>query len=136
VVDDLPTPLPVVGDARLLEQVLVNLLANVYRHTPAGTRVTLAGHVTADEVCLTVRDDGPGLPPAELETIFARFHRADAAAGGSGLGLAIAREIAALHGGRLWAENAAEGGAAFHLALPHDMSDAEAAGQHDEGAAP
>jgi len=122
---DLPTPLPVAGDARLLGQVVVNLLVNVYRHTPSGTRVTLTGRVAGaggagDEVRLCVGDDGPGLPPDELEAIFGRFHRADAAAGGSGLGLAIAREIVALHGGRLWAANAAGGGAAFHLALPRD----------------
>ncbi len=129
---DLSTPLPVAGDARLLGQVVVNLLVNVYRHTPSGTRVTLTGRVAGgaggagsagsagDEVCLCVGDDGPGLPPNELEAIFGRFHRADAAAGGSGLGLSIAREIVALHGGRLWAANAAGGGAAFHLALPRD----------------
>ncbi len=128
---NLPTPLPVAGDARLLGQVVANLLSNVYRHTPAGTRVTLAGWVAridgdgdGDEVRLCVGDDGPGLPPAEVDAIFGRFHRADAAAGGSGLGLSIAREIVALHGGRLWAENAEEGGAVFHVALPHDAADA------------
>jgi len=128
---DLPTSLPIAGDARLLGQVVANLLVNVYRHTAAGTRVTLAGRVTGDggardgdEVRLTVGDDGPGIPVDEVEAIFRRFHRADTVAGGSGLGLSIAREIVALHGGRLWAGNAAGGGAVFHLALPYGTMDA------------
>lgn len=69
-----------------------------------------------------MRDTGPGVPPAEREAIFRRFHRrapADGAADdGAGLGLAIARGIVELHGGRLWVEGGAERGATFLFALP------------------
>ncbi|HWE60578.1 MAG TPA: CheR family methyltransferase, partial [Chloroflexota bacterium] len=115
---ELPVPLPVTGDARQLEQVMVNLLANAYRHTPPGTRITVSGWVTADEVRLAVRDTGPGLPAGELEAIFVRFYRAGLASDGAGLGLAIARNVVTLHEGRLWAESREGEGATFHLALP------------------
>lgn len=127
---ELEAPLPVRGDDRRLEQVLVNLLANAYDHTPTGTRITISGETGpggADgaggaEVHLRVRDDGPGIPPAALEDVFERFYRAGTS-GGSGLGLAIARALVELHGGRIWAENAPGSGAVFHVVLP--AADAE-----------
>ncbi len=128
---DLAEPLPYEGDARRLEQVLVNLLANAHRHTPVGTHIAIAGRVAVGEVRLVVRDDGPGIPAEARETIFQRFHRLDATGDGSGLGLAIARRIVELHGGRLWVESAAGGGAHFHIALPYQPR----GGGHDhEGA--
>jgi len=116
---DLPEALPVLGDSARLEEVLVNLLANAHRHTPPATQVTLSGRVCAAEVCLSVRDTGPGIPDQDLEVIFARFHQRDRAGGGSGLGLSIARDIITLHGGRLWAQRSPDGGTVFHLVLPH-----------------
>ncbi len=121
---DLAEPLPYEGDARRLEQVLVNLLANAHRHTPSGTRIRLAGRVAAGEVRLTVSDDGGGIPVEEQEAIFRRFHRLDTAGDGSGLGLAIARRIVELHGGRLWVESAPGQGAHFHLALSYQWEEA------------
>jgi signal transduction histidine kinase len=116
---DLAERLPYEGDARRLEQVLVNLLANAHRHTPVGTRIAIGGRVAAGEIRLAVRDDGPGIPFAEQETIFRRFHRLDATGDGSGLGLAIARRIVELHGGRVWVESAPGRGTHFHIALPY-----------------
>lgn len=116
---DLPEPLPVIGDATRLEHAVINLLANAHRHTPSGTRITLSGRDTPQEVYLTVRDNGPGIPEGALEAIFGRFRRLDPAARGSGLGLAVARAFVERQGGRLWAERAPEGGAIFHIALPH-----------------
>lgn len=116
---DLPEPLPVVGDAARLEHVVINLLANAHRHTPSGTRITLSGRDTPQEVHLTVRDNGPGIPEGALDAIFGRFRRLDPAARGSGLGLAVARAFVERQGGRLWAEHAPEGGAVFHVSLPH-----------------
>lgn len=101
VVLDVPQePVIVVGDGDRLRQVLVNLLANATRHTPAGSTVTVA--VTPDGG-LTVTDDGPGIPAGLQPRVFERFTRADEsrtrAAGGSGLGLSIvAAVVTALHG--------------------------------------
>jgi len=118
----LPDVLPVEGDPRRLAQVVVNLLANAHRHTPAGTHITVTGEAKAHAVLLMVRDNGPGIPEAEREAIFRRFYRGTsplvAAQGGSGLGLAIARGIVELHGGRMWVASEAGGGATFFFSLP------------------
>jgi signal transduction histidine kinase len=116
---DLPEPLPVLGDARRLEQVVVNLLANAHRHTPAGTRVVVEGRATATLIHIVVLDDGPGIPSESLEDIFRRFYRLNSGTTGSGLGLAITHSLVELHGGRIWVESAPGQGAAFHIDLPH-----------------
>ncbi len=123
---DLPGPLPVAGDARRLEQVVINLLVNAHRHTPRGARIAVTGAADGAGVRLVVADDGPGVPADQLERIFARHHRLGAS-GGSGLGLALSREIVERHGGRIWAESPPGGGAAFHVALPRDPQAAAAA---------
>lgn len=115
---DLPERLPYTGDARRLEHALVNLLANAYHHTPSGTTVRVSGHTAAGEVALCVSDDGPGIPAAELDSIFQRFHRLAPTTAGSGLGLAIAKRVVELHGGRIWAERETGRGASFHILLP------------------
>lgn len=114
---ELATPLVVAGDARRLEQVVVNLLDNAHQHTPRGSRVTVRGRVINGEARLTVADDGPGISSEDRERIFERFFRSGHSRG-SGLGLAIARDVIALHGGRLWVESEPGRGAAFQLALP------------------
>jgi signal transduction histidine kinase len=115
---DLPEPLPCSGDLKYLEQAVVNILANSNQHTPAGTRIAISGRSIDQEVCITVHDNGPGIPAEALETIFRRFHRLSPSDGGSGLGLAIAKHIVEIHGGRIWAESRPGGGASFHIALP------------------
>jgi len=115
---DLPEALPCAGDAARLEQAIMNVLANAHYYTPSGTRVAVSGRVAADEVLLTIGDDGPGIPPAELEAVFARFHRLAPENGGSGLGLAIARGLVELHSDRMWAESGTGRGAIFRIALP------------------
>ncbi|MGD9890208.1 MAG: sensor histidine kinase [Dehalococcoidia bacterium] len=117
---DLPEPLLVEGDVRRLEQVVVNLLANAHRHTPAGTRITTTGRATPSELRLSVQDTGPGIPADELQAIFQRFYRLTPSEGGSGLGLAIAKGIVELHGGRIWAESRPGEGTTFHLLLPRE----------------
>lgn len=87
------------GDAELLTQLVVNLVENALRHTPAGTPVTVTLARGAGAV-LTVADRGRGIPLGDREQVFDRFHRLDTAAAtpGSGLGLSIVRAVADLHG--------------------------------------
>lgn len=115
---DLPDPLPTEGDPRRLEQVVLNLLANVHRHSPSGTRIRISGRCPDGEVLLSVSDNGPGIPVAELKAVFERYHRIASVEAGSGLGLAIAKGIVELHGGRIWAESGSGQGVTFHVALP------------------
>ncbi|MFD5144598.1 sensor histidine kinase [Streptomyces sp. NPDC058401] len=99
-------PVVVHGSAVQLERLLRNLLDNAARHARTVTDITVTSG--ADGLArVEVRDDGPGIPPADRERVFERFTRLDSArarnTGGTGLGLAIAREIAARHGGNLHA---------------------------------
>ena len=118
---DLPMELPLVRvDAALIEQVLANLIENAAKHTPPGTRITLRVDRQDDGLLVSVEDAGPGLPAGDPEQLFAKFHRGntEGTVAGVGLGLAICRAIVRLHGGRIWAETRAEGGAAFRFTLP------------------
>jgi signal transduction histidine kinase len=110
-------PAPVHGDEARLRQLAGILVDNAIKHSPSGGRVTVTVRPGAR---LTVEDEGPGIDPANLETIFERFWRAPGApAGGTGLGLAIARWIAERHGGSIRAENRAPGtGARFDVRVP------------------
>ncbi|MBK7216837.1 MAG: HAMP domain-containing histidine kinase [Candidatus Promineofilum sp.] len=105
-----------------IERVLGNLVGNALRHTPPGGRVTVGADVAPEGVVFVVADTGPGFSPADLAHGFEQFYRGEAArsraTGGAGLGLAIARGIVEAHGGRIWAENRAEGGAQVSFLLP------------------
>jgi two-component system sensor histidine kinase KdpD len=117
----IPPDLPLVPlDAVLVEQVLVNLLDNAAKHTPAGVPVEIrAGSEDDAIVTVEVLDRGPGLAPGEEEAVFDRFRRGAAPGGeGVGLGLAVCRGIVVVHGGRMWAERRPGGGVAFRFTLP------------------
>ena len=93
-------------DRERLHQVLVNLLDNAVRHSPANSRVQISATVAPDGGCaIEVRDQGPGIPPADRKRVFERFTRGAspgrAAGGGTGLGLAIAHWVVELHGGTI-----------------------------------
>jgi two-component system OmpR family sensor kinase len=109
------------GDAARLHQVVANLLANARVHTPAGSDVTASVTLAADTAQITVRDNGPGIDPAVLETVFERFARGDSSrsrvAGSTGLGLAIVAAIVEAHGGTVWVESV-PGATAFTVSLP------------------
>ena len=114
---------PVRVDRRRVEQVLFNLLENAERYGGGATDLTIDEEEGAGTVRLRVEDRGPGVPPAEREEIFGRFHRGRAAEqadapGGSGLGLALSRQHVDLHGGRMWVEDRPGGGACFIVELP------------------
>jgi signal transduction histidine kinase len=111
------------ADPDRLGEVLANLLGNALRHTPGGGGVEVAARQRGQEVELSVRDSGEGIPPELLDRVFERFFRVDAARtrndGGSGLGLTISRAIVEAHGGRVWAESVGRGGGArFVVRLP------------------
>jgi len=117
----LPPGLPLLNlDAALMERVLCNLLENAVKYTPPGSQITLAAVTEPDRVVLSVEDDGPGLPAGREEQLFNKFSRGEkeSSTPGVGLGLAICRAIVETHGGRIWAERSALGGAAFKIALP------------------
>jgi two-component system sensor histidine kinase KdpD len=125
-------------DDLLIQQVLVNLLENVARHTPAGTPIEIAARHEGDSIVVEVADRGPGLPPGDPNRLFEKFYtgKGDAAqlreppgetfgqiapvsfSRGAGLGLAICRGIVQLHGGKIQAENRPDGGAVFSFSLP------------------
>jgi signal transduction histidine kinase len=111
------------ADEDRITQALRNLLRNAIEQTQPGGRIELGGReLPGERVAIWVDDDGPGIPPAERDRVFDRFHRADAArvrtSGGTGLGLAIVRAIVDAHGGRAWAEESPLGGARVVIELP------------------
>ena len=102
---------------------LLNLLSNAAKYGGgAGARVEVAASALPDAVRVDVRDEGPGIPPADQERIFQKFRRAgDTTAErpmGTGLGLAISREIILRFGGRLWVESAPGRGSTFSFTVP------------------
>ena len=109
-------------DPERISQVLANLLANAITVSPAGGTVRVAASAQGDDVTITVDDDGPGIPPAEVDRIFERFYRADASRsrqhGGAGLGLAISRWIVDLHGGDIHPELRQPTGCRMVVTLP------------------
>jgi PAS domain S-box-containing protein len=125
------------ADPDRIIQVLTNLLSNAIKFSPPGGTVWLTAEIKEAEVdqpailpsaaaqpllLFSVRDQGRGIPPDKLESIFGRFQQVDASdsrqKGGTGLGLAICRTILQYHGGQIWAESPSEGGSTFRFALP------------------
>ena len=110
------------ADPTLLRQLLLILLDNAAKYTPEGRGMHLSAAHCGTATRISLRDEGCGVPPDQLDRIFERFYRVDKAraraTGGSGLGLAIARTIVSLHGGEIYAENAAEGGLRVTVKLP------------------
>lgn len=120
---DLPDdPLPALrADRQRLEQLLGVLLHNALDYTPAGSGIELAACRRGKAVRFSVRDHGPGVPDRDKGRIFRRFARGESSRTGKehfGLGLSIAWQIARLHKGKLWVEDAPGGGAVFYLELP------------------
>lgn len=122
--DGLP---PVLGDAERIGQLLINLLHNAIKFSPAGGDVTVRARPDVSTgrpgfVTLEVEDHGVGIPAEDLPRIFERFYKVDKArvrgAGGTGLGLAIVRHIAEDHGGRVSVESAEGVGSTFRVAIP------------------
>ena len=109
-------------DAVLFEQVLFNLLDNAAKYAPADTTISIRGCAGQDQVSLQIMDEGSGIPPAELESVFDKFYRAqkgDHVRPGTGLGLAISRGfVEAMHGTISAANRADRSGAVLTIRLP------------------
>jgi len=121
---DIAPGLPLIRvDFLLFQQVLSNLLDNAGKYAPAGSTVSVIARREDDEVVIEVIDEGPGVPPEDLERIFDKFYRVtrlDRQVAGTGLGLSICRGLVEAHGGRISARSPVSGGrgAAFTIRLP------------------
>ncbi len=124
------TELPaVLADYDKIEQVLVNLVENAVKYSPAGGPIVLSAETASDEVSVSITDSGIGVPVSERQRIFDRFSRLDSRyvreRKGAGLGLYICKAIVEAHGGRIWVENATgptpgSGGSRFNFTLPRE----------------
>jgi signal transduction histidine kinase len=116
------TSLTVFADREKIQQILVNLLANAMKFTPAGGSVELDWRVEDDSLLIRVRDTGPGIPPDKIEQIFEPFvqlhARGSLPPGGTGLGLPISRDLARAMGGDISATSTFGVGSAFTVTLP------------------
>ena len=120
-----PDAQTVSGDPAKLHDALRNLLENATNYSPEGARIVMGADRRNGRILLTVSDEGPGVPEADLPRIFERFYRVDKARsrdgrdpGGTGLGLSIVKHLIELHGGRVSASNRPHGGAVFTVDLP------------------
>jgi len=109
-------------DARRVRQIVDNLLDNAAKYSPKGGSIIIRAAHRDDELLISVRDHGLGIPESELERIFDRMYRlndkAHRRAGGIGLGLAICKGLVEGHGGRIWAESKEGSGSTFFFTLP------------------
>lgn len=108
------------GDSNHVRQAFANILANALKYAPEGSAIQVSVESRSDEVEVAATDEGPGVPPADLERVFDEFYRAEgetAAKPGTGLGLAIARGIVEAHGGRIGARRSGAG-TTFWFTLP------------------
>jgi two-component system sensor histidine kinase KdpD len=120
---NIPADFPLLNiDGFLMEQVLVNLLENASRYTPAGSEIAITAVAKERTAEIHIIDNGPGLPSGSEEKVFDKFFRGSTVAPdgrrGVGLGLAICQAIIEAHGGKITASNRGDGGAAFIIRLP------------------
>ena len=110
------------GDEERLGQLLINLLHNAVKFSGEGSTVTVAVRELDGQMAVEVRDQGVGIPRADIDRVFERFYKVDKSRqrgqGGTGLGLAIARHIAEGHGGRIWVESVEGRGSVFTFTMP------------------
>jgi signal transduction histidine kinase len=122
-----PPPVTVRGDPDRLAQAVLNLVVNAHLHTPEGTRIHVRAREDGDAVVLEVVDDGPGIPEAIRDEVFAPFVRASDAPTSTGLGLAVVRAVVEAHGGRVELATGSDG-TRFTLHLPEKVLRSRSAG--------
>ena len=116
---DLDGPVPIAGNASHLRRLVINLLDNALKFTPAHGRVAVALAAHDGQARLSVTDSGPGIPADDMPLIFERFFRGKTRGEqGNGLGLSLCREVVRLHGGKITASNLAGGGSEFTVTMP------------------
>jgi signal transduction histidine kinase len=118
-IDDALADLVMWMDRERIVQVLANIIGNSIKFTPEGGAIIVGAERSQDEVRLSIRDTGPGIPREDLSHLFDRFWQARQTARlGTGLGLFIAKEIVEAHGGKVWAESEVGAGSTFFVTLP------------------
>ena len=117
-----PKSLDLWVDCDRILQTLTNLLSNAIKFSSSGSKVWITVKKQGNEIMFMVKDQGRGIPPDKLETIFERFQQVDASdsrkKGGTGLGLAICRHIVEQHGGRIWVKSILGKGSTFFFTIP------------------
>ncbi|HLF91353.1 MAG TPA: ATP-binding protein [Anaerolineales bacterium] len=110
------------ADRDRVAEVMTNLLDNANKYSPQGTDIFVGLRADQDEITVSVSDQGPGIPPGDLDRVFEKFYRIDSSdaqtAYGYGLGLYVCGQLVKAMGGRIWVENHPEGGAVFSFTLP------------------
>jgi signal transduction histidine kinase len=110
------------ADRLILRQVLINLIDNAVKYSPAGGRIEVRVKAAADEAQIEIEDSGPGIPAEHAEKVFQRFYRIDKARthaeGGTGLGLSIVEWAVSVHGGRVELDSTPGAGCTFRLHFP------------------
>ncbi|MBL8103205.1 MAG: hypothetical protein JNM02_11780, partial [Anaerolineales bacterium] len=118
----LSAPVPVNGDPLQLHQLLRNLLGNAIKYTPTGGEIQLDAKVDGSQILFNIKDNGFGIPAADLPFIFDRFYRVRNGKAsdieGNGLGLAIVKSITEQHGGQINVESELDKGTCFSISLP------------------
>jgi signal transduction histidine kinase len=119
-----PSPVEASVDPMRIEQVLGNLVLNAIHHSPKGGSIDVVVKPSSDEVCMSVTDSGPGIPPELVEKIFTPFFQRSTKNGprGTGLGLSIVRQIVEAHGGRVEVDTKVGRGSTFRVRLPRDRT--------------
>jgi two-component system sensor histidine kinase KdpD len=117
----LPADLPDIAfDQKLLKEVFFNLIDNAIKFTTPLSPIEISAVIQGSLIQINIEDNGPGIVPDEVNRLFEKFYRGRMLASerGLGLGLAICRDVIGAHGGKIWAENRPQGGAAFRFTLP------------------
>lgn len=117
-----PDLAPILADPLKIQRVILNLVQNAIRHTPADGSVSLEAREVEEAISVSITDSCGGIQPRDIGRLFERFYRGDPArhrdGSGAGLGLSIAKGIVEAHGGRIWVENATSNGCRFSFTLP------------------
>ncbi len=139
-VEEGPSDLAFTADPSRFEKVLLNLLTNAIKYTPAGGTITVRFGTAGSETWIEVADTGVGIPPEDLPRIFDRFHQVRSNAAnrtqGVGIGLALAKELVEEHGGKLDVDSLVGKGTTFTIRIPTEMAESSLTDENTPAIAP